>query len=78
MLIAGILESVNLGEFIYRSEYVSNLPPCQKEFWPMAELGVNFAQIQLGFVAWLSLAVIASGRLPVAKQYARERGYTLH
>ena len=50
MLIAGILESVNLGEFIYRSEYVSNLPPCQKEFWPMAELGVNFAQIQLGFM----------------------------
>ena len=61
---------VNLGEFIYRSEYVSNLPPCQKEFWPMAELGVNFAQLQLGLhAAWLSLA-IASVRLPVVKQYA--------
>ena len=32
----------------------------------MAELGVNFAQLQLGlYAAWLSLAVKASGRLPV-------------
>ena len=61
---------VNLGEFIYRSEYVSNLSPCQREFWLMAELGVNFAQLQLGLhAAWLSLA-IASVRLPVVKQYA--------
>ena len=60
------LESVNLGEFIYRSEYVRKFPFVRKKFWLMAELGVNFAQLQLGlYAAWLSLAVKASGRLPV-------------
>ena len=48
--------------------------PLSEKFWPMAELGVNFAQLQLGlYAAWLSLAVRASGRLPVANSML-ERG----
>ena len=50
--------------------------PLSEKFWPMAELGVNIVQLQLGlYAAWLSLAVRASGRLPVANSML-ERGGT--